>query len=523
VYAAGHRIGEPKVSPENYLTRGYLEEGTMSLAYDIQETDDEDEGIVEYEYVDEPQTKEDGVYAPSNCVLFLLVILILLVGAGIGVGTYFAYEEMSDGGSPSVSENPPTPAASPITLTVAPVNPPAPSQAPVPEPTEPSITPAPVELFVCPICGEDLDVTNPDGVFSFDGQPDRSCEELLIAAEMGNINEINCGLLQSQIQDICGCREERTDESVLALLGSVVGLEVAEEGTIFFEAANWLLNEDPRFVPLEMRRLQSGMGTPDPTASPAPSWAEPDSDTVSDAPSSAGTPSDTTDAPTQNVFLCTICGEGKEFTNLGAVLSFVDEPDLTCQELQEFLALADEGNFTESECTDLHLLTDVPCGCAASNNTDTLSIQNPGSNSPTMTPTVIVEGLTLSDISDEELIQRYLMALFYFQTTSNRETQWNSNCTAADNPEPGNSICNYVTPVRLQNGALAEGVLLQIAQASRWLSEESECDWAGVTCSDGEVESIFLGTNAATLNSNILLPFFDRSHLITVPFCPLDQ
>jgi hypothetical protein len=62
--------------------------------------------------------------------------------------------------------------------------------------------------FLCEICGTNNIVTNPDGVVSLPGQPTFTCSEISAAAEMGNITETDCGLIQPFITAPCKCTGE---------------------------------------------------------------------------------------------------------------------------------------------------------------------------------------------------------------------------------------------------------------------------------------------------------------------------
>ena len=66
-------------------------------------------------------------------------------------------------------------------------------------------TPAPVRSFDCPICGEDMVVTRPNGIVMIPTQPNRTCSQLLRANTLGKINRQQCGLLQPFVQQRCGC------------------------------------------------------------------------------------------------------------------------------------------------------------------------------------------------------------------------------------------------------------------------------------------------------------------------------
>jgi simple sugar transport system substrate-binding protein len=61
------------------------------------------------------------------------------------------------------------------------------------------------DVYVCNICGVGFESTTPDAVVTIPTQPDRTCGELMAAAEIGNINESNCGLLLGFSAPACGC------------------------------------------------------------------------------------------------------------------------------------------------------------------------------------------------------------------------------------------------------------------------------------------------------------------------------
>jgi len=82
----------------------------------------------------------------------------------------------------------------------------------------------------------------------------------------------------------------------------------------------------------------------------------------------------------------------------------------------------------------------------------------------------------------ETLIQRYLLALFYFSTS--QRAPWKS-C----NPSNSNETmeCSYATLIY----AFPE-IQYELETKIRWLSEKHECFWAGVVCDDYQVRAIEL-------------------------------
>jgi hypothetical protein len=79
---------------------------------------------------------------------------------------------------------------------------------------------------------------------------------------------------------------------------------------------------------------------------------------------------------------------------------------------------------------------------------------------------------------DESLIQRYLLAVFYFITTSNGESLWRS-CNP-DFTNSSNEICDFETYTINEE----EEVEYIPKPSYRWLSKVHECDWAGNLCDD---------------------------------------
>ena len=98
------------------------------------------------------------------------------------------------------------------------------------------------------------------------------------------------------------------------------------------------------------------------------------------------------------------------------------------------------------------------------------------------------------DLTNSALIQRYLVVLFYYQTTDNRKQSWNSKCISPGDFD-GSEGCDYVLPARFKDGRIDPDTPASVKLASRWLSADTECSWAGVGCSNDtvEVEHIWLG------------------------------
>ena len=99
---------------------------------------------------------------------------------------------------------------------------------------------------------------------------------------------------------------------------------------------------------------------------------------------------------------------------------------------------------------------------------------------------------------DPTLLQRYLLAVLYFSTTDNLSHEWRS-CNAPMNTDTGN--CSFQLLFRQED----DTVTFQDVPSSRWLSGQSECIWAGVTCDQGHVVGIELGTYLSGRNYVVLL------------------
>jgi len=82
---------------------------------------------------------------------------------------------------------------------------------------------------------------------------------------------------------------------------------------------------------------------------------------------------------------------------------------------------------------------------------------------------------------DDNLIQRYLLAYFYFATTSNEETAWKSCNRPKFNQE---SSCNHQKFLR---NPADDTIFYEPEPATRWLSDTHECEWIGVQCGDGQI------------------------------------
>lgn len=93
---------------------------------------------------------------------------------------------------------------------------------------------------------------------------------------------------------------------------------------------------------------------------------------------------------------------------------------------------------------------------------------------------------------DANLVQRYIAAYFYFATTVDGPWAW---CNPPTDPA-GSTTCS----AKQSTLTLAQASLAQV-QASRWLTNTSECRWAGILCDyNGQIVGINLGKH--TRNSD---------------------
>lgn len=90
------------------------------------------------------------------------------------------------------------------------------------------------------------------------------------------------------------------------------------------------------------------------------------------------------------------------------------------------------------------------------------------------------------------LLQRYMMAFLYYQTTDNRNAQWKS-CNPPLAKE--DDTCDFLLVTSLEDNSAA-----YVPQKSiRWLSSHDECSWAGIVCDErSEIMVLSLGAQDLT-------------------------
>ena len=95
----------------------------------------------------------------------------------------------------------------------------------------------------------------------------------------------------------------------------------------------------------------------------------------------------------------------------------------------------------------------------------------------------------LTPLSDN-LIQRYLLALFYFMTSENEANPWRS----CGRPQDTQDTCEFETFTKLDN----DTVTFVPENTTRWLSNKHECEWVGITCDVGDAGSIVVAIEMCT-------------------------
>jgi hypothetical protein len=206
--------------------------------------------------------------------------------------------------------------------------------------------------------------------------------------------------------------------------------------------------------------------TPSAAPSPLPSVAP--SAVPSFIPSSAPTTPVPTaifsESPTRGPFTCVLCGAGKEITVDTGEVAFGDRLTRTCAELQTD---ADNGDIVEEQCKALYSLVVDACVCRSTATPATRTatsvralfgsvvgsaVDFANSNEDLAADFIFSDTYytTVVDYAtDDELIQRYLLVLAFYQT----------------------SISSQLS-----------------ALSGTW-----ECEWDGITCSYGQV----VGVNAS--------------------------
>jgi Leucine rich repeat N-terminal domain len=100
--------------------------------------------------------------------------------------------------------------------------------------------------------------------------------------------------------------------------------------------------------------------------------------------------------------------------------------------------------------------------------------------------------------SSENLIQRYILALFYFMTSSTEMEPWKS-CNRPQNGE--SESCQFLKFYRASN----DSIVFVPENATRWLSGTDECNWIGITCDTSDSASIVVALEVCKYNFHELI------------------
>ena len=250
----------------------------------------------------------------------------------------------------------------------------------------------------CLVCGDGQVITNPDGIFSFDGFPDTGCDVLQIAGLIGQIPLTQCPFLPGLVAADCECAPG--DLPVAPTPAPVSACPAVPEGGCSVCGADLCIsNPDAIFsfpgqpaTPCETLELAglTGLITPDecpflptlvtacecgttgvpPTAAPI---AAPTEAPVTPAPTPAPTEVPTTPAPTEVAptpapvsacpavpeGTCSVCGAGLCISNKDAIFSYPDQPSTPCGTLE---LAGFTGLIAPAECAFLPSLVDA-CEC----------------------------------------------------------------------------------------------------------------------------------------------------------------
>jgi hypothetical protein len=92
---------------------------------------------------------------------------------------------------------------------------------------------------------------------------------------------------------------------------------------------------------------------------------------------------------------------------------------------------------------------------------------------------IIYEDPASLSLDSPNLVQRYIMAFFYYHTSDNGNRRWRS-C----NPPRGSETaeCSFLQLVDIEEIVDKDDLTFEVTTGNRWLSEKSECEWTGVEC-----------------------------------------
>jgi hypothetical protein len=85
------------------------------------------------------------------------------------------------------------------------------------------------------------------------------------------------------------------------------------------------------------------------------------------------------------------------------------------------------------------------------------------------------------DIDSARILQRYLMAFFYYSTSNNTLSPWRSCAPAVEGEDDSCVFLEYTL------SPLNESVVyVEQPGKKRWLSGTHECEWEGIVCLGGD-------------------------------------
>jgi len=293
-----------------------------------------------------------------------------------------------------------------------------------------------------------------------------------------------------------------------AIVGVIIYLAVDKQNTNNATPAPTWASANPSLQPTKAPTI-SAAPSPSPSKQPSanPSMA-PSTDQPSGIPSKlpsmhpssvpsispSQNPSNIASAnPTSGPFTCDPCGPGKEMKNSAGVVDFGFRVTKECSIIQQE---ANDGLITEPNCEVLYDQIRVPCDCkpvtafsrtAASVEalfqtvSPTANVTGTAENTASnyvINDDVFVQTTTLNQMTDAELIQRYILVLMHntiFSSTATSCQVSKSSTTCAAGAPSTDEDCNCVTGT--QAGFF-------------WRTGFWECQWAGVSCTYGEVSGI---------------------------------
>mmetsp|Transcript_3783 Transcript_3783/g.9916 ORF Transcript_3783/g.9916 Transcript_3783/m.9916 type:complete len:1092 (+) Transcript_3783:131-3406(+) len=206
------------------------------------------------------------------------------------------------------------------------------------------------ERFECPICGDGLFVTEPEGTISTeDGM---TCAQYLTEAAQGKIDEEQCSILQQTSAEACGCKPPPTFptdaptsyECQLCGEGWEIGSPDAEVmlpnytkmscATLQERAETGLIHSSQcaRYVPIAQQHCNCVKKPYEVPLEPPKTWYD-----------------------------CNICGSDLKVTNPSGIVNLPNQPDRTCIDLMTEAAY---GKMDEHQCSLLHPYVKQACGCA---------------------------------------------------------------------------------------------------------------------------------------------------------------